>query len=91
MANKYSKAQNEQLIAAALDVLEESPIALTISDICVRRPSLAGQTSQKMSRILNELIEYGFVRKSVNKQTKRMMYMSVNQLTSQGYEDDSVD
>ena len=86
--NKYSAQQNEQLISAVLDVLEESSSALTISDICVRRPSLSGQTSQKMARVLNELIEYGFVRKSVNRQTKRMMYMSVNQLTKQGYDDD---
>lgn len=88
MSNKYSSAQNEQLIAAVVDVLEDSPVAMTISDICVRRPSLAGQTSQKMSRILNELIEYGLVRKSLNKQTKRMMYISVNQLVSQGYEEE---
>ena len=88
MSNKYSNTQNEQLIAAVVDVLEDSPVAMTISDICVRRPSLAGQTSQKMSRILNELIEYGLVRKSINKQTKRMMYISVNQLVSQGYEEE---
>jgi len=84
--SKYSKEQTQALTVAALDVLAESPNALTISDICARRISLQGQTTQKMARVLNELVEYGLVQKAKNK-AGRMLYMATAQLEEQGYTD----
>ena len=83
--SKYSTVQNQALSVTALDVLSESPIALSINDICVRRPSLQNQTTQKMARILNELVEMGLVQKTKSKSRGRMVYMATSQLESQGY------
>lgn len=84
--SKYSKEQTQALTVAALDVLAESPNALTISDICARRISLQGQTTQKMARVLNDLVEYGLVQKAKNR-AGRMLYMATAQLEEQGYTD----
>ena len=69
---------------AALDVLADSQQALTITDICSRRASLVNQTTQKMSRCLNDLVEMGVVKKAKNK-AGRMVYMATSQLENQGY------
>ena len=82
--SKYSKAQTQSLTLDAFDVLAESSTALTISEICVQRPSLIGQTTQKMARCLNELVEMGMVEKTKSK-SGRMLYMAVGQLQEQGY------
>lgn len=82
--SKYTKAQTQSLTLDAFDVLAESPTALTISEICVQRPSLIGQTTQKMARCLNELVEMGMVEKTKSK-SGRMLYMAVGQLQEQGY------
>ena len=82
--SKYTKAQTQAITLDALDVLNESPVALTISEICAQRGSLAGQTSQKMARCLNELVEMGMVEKTKSK-SGRMLYMAMSQLEGQGY------
>lgn len=88
--SKYSTAQTQEMTMHALDVLATYGIPMTISDICAHDITLAGATSQKMSRCLNELVEMGMVRKSQNKRTKRMMYMSVEALLEQGYDLDEL-
>lgn len=82
--SKYTKEQTQMLTLEALDVLAESETALTISEICVQRPSLINQTNQKMARCLNELVEMGMVKKTKSK-SGRMLYMSMSQLQRQGY------
>lgn len=74
--SKYSARTNGMLKLATIDVLNTYPQAMTISDICVRDMTLTGQTTQKMSRILNELVEMGIVRKAKSKKKKRMVYMA---------------
>lgn len=84
--SKYSKEQTTRIVMTALEVLQENSNALTINEICVQRPSLMGITNQKMARCLNELVDFGMVKKAKNKSTGRMMYMAVSQLEEQGYE-----
>jgi len=83
--SKYTKAQTQALTLAAMEVLADSQQALTVSDICARKISLQGQTTQKMSRCLNDLVEMGMVKKTKNK-AGRMVYMATSQLIEQGYE-----
>ena len=82
--SKYTVEQTQAITLEALDVLLESPIALNISEICVRSINLINQTPQKMARCLNELVEMGMVEKTKGKDG-RMLYMAVAQLVNQGY------
>lgn len=86
MKPKYTKDQNSELRVRALGVLAESPNALTIPEICAGDMGLMGQTSQKMARVLNELVEAGFVMKTSSKSKGRMVYAAVCQLEDQGYD-----
>lgn len=83
--SKYSKEQTQALTLAAFEVLADSKEALTVSDICARKITLNGQTTQKMSRCLNDLVEMGMVKKTKNR-AGRMVYMATSQLLEQGYE-----
>ena len=78
------KARNQMLEFETLAVLSESPIALTISEICERSFTLTGQTTQKMARILSNLVNMGLVRKTMSKGRKRMVYMSVAKMEELG-------
>ena len=82
--SKYSKETTQLLTMDAFDVLVESPVALTISEICVQRMTLMGQTSQKMARCLNTLVEQGLVEK-VKSKSGRMLYMARARLEEQEY------
>ena len=86
MKPKYTKDQNSELRVKALGVLAESPNAMTIPEICASDMGLMGQTSQKMARVLNELVEAGFVMKTKSKSKNRMVYAAVSQLEDQGYD-----
>jgi len=83
--SKYSKEQTQALTLAAFEVLADSKEALTVSDICSRKITLNNQTTQKMSRCLNDLVEMGMVKKTKNR-AGRMVYMATSQLLEQGYE-----
>ena len=63
---------------------------MTIDEICQTDISLAGITSQKMARSLNELVEAGFVMKTKSKSKNKMVYAAVSQLESQGYDIEKV-
>lgn len=71
--SKYTKLQTQEMTMTALDILNESPTALTISEICVQSPLLIGQTTQKMARCLNDLVEMGAIEKAKSK-SGRMLY-----------------
>lgn len=71
--SKYTKLQTQEMTMTALDILNESPTALTISEICAQSPLLINQTSQKMARCLNDLVEMGAIEKTKNK-SGRMLY-----------------
>ena len=90
MKPKYTKEQNSELRVRALGVLADSPNAMTIPEICAGDMGLMGQTPQKMARILNELVEAGFVMKTNSKSKSRMVYAAVCQLEEQGYDIEKV-
>lgn len=87
---KYTKDQNSELRVRTLGVLADSPNAMTIPEICAGDMSLMGQTPQKMARVLNELVEAGFVMKTNSKSKGRMVYAAVCQLEDQGYDIEKV-
>lgn len=78
------KARDQMLTFETLAVLDESIVALTISEIQERSMTLTGLTSQKMARILSELNKTGLVRKAQSKSRKRMVYMSVAKMEELG-------
>ena len=80
-----SKTQRQQYVFEVLHVLDESPVALNIEEISAHSLVLAGFSTQRMARFLSELVNMGLVRKSYNREQKRMTYMAVSQLETQGY------
>ena len=78
------KARDQMLTFETLAVLDESPIALTISEIQEKSMTLTGLTSQKMARILSELNKVGLIRKAQSKGRKRMIYMSIAKMEELG-------
>lgn len=84
--SKYSKQFTSQITFDTMEVLDESPEALTIKEICARRISLNNITSQKMARVLNHLVEMGLAKKAESKKNGRMMYKSVAVMEAQEYE-----
>ena len=82
--SRYTKAETQMIEFETLEVLANSPIALTISEIQERSLTLVGRTSQKMARVLSDLVEKGLVRKTQSKAKKRMVYMAVSQMEALG-------
>jgi predicted transcriptional regulator len=73
-SSRYTAAQNAALEVATLAVVTESERPLTIEEIQHCDMSLIGHSQQKMSRILNSLVDKGFVCKFQNKEKGRMVY-----------------
>lgn len=84
--SKYSKEFTSEIRVRALSVLADSPVPMTIEEICHTDTTLVGITPQKMARSLNELVEAGFVMKTKSKAKNRMVYAAVSQLEEQGYD-----
>ncbi len=82
--SKYSVEQNQQWSVAAMCVLSDATEALTGDQIRQSDLTLVNVTPQKMSRILGELVENGFVMKTKGKDGK-MRYKSVDVLVQQDY------
>lgn len=82
----YSVAQTQEMTMRALGVLAEQARPLTITEICQGDIALTNATPQKMARCLGELVDMGVIKRSQNKRTKRMMYVSVEALEKQGYD-----
>ncbi len=84
---KYTAEQESEFRFRILDILNEQEEAIDINEIKSQAPMLLGPLSyQKMSRILNYLIEMGLVRKAKHRATNRMVYKSVSKMVEQGYE-----
>lgn len=63
--SKYSKEQTQVMKVAIIEALTNPPTEefLSFDDIRARSFELKGATTQKMSRILSEMAEVGFVTK----------------------------
>lgn len=78
--SKYSVEQTQSISVAVFGVLAEAQRALTIPEIQGRDLSLVNQTSQKLSRVLNELVEAGFISKGFDKERGRVNYKIVGEV-----------
>lgn len=84
--SKYSKEFNNEIILRTIDVLHHSLVPMTISEICNNDMVLNGLTSQKMSKVLGELVKMGIAAKAKSKKLNRMVYISTEALEEQGYD-----
>lgn len=84
--SKYSTQQNSEFTVRCLEVLENSPEAMSIAQIQASDMVLKNTTSQKLSRILNHLVEFGVIKKSKDKVSGHMVYKSIKVMAEQGYE-----
>ena len=69
-----------------IDVLENSPEAMSIAEIQMSDIALRNVTSQKLSRVLSHLIEMGMAQKAKDKSSGHMVYKSTAVMKDQGYE-----
>lgn len=76
--SKYSAETNSRIKLAIFDALNNSTRSMTIPDICAASIELKNLTSQKMSRVLNDLVEMGFVKKAQSPEKKRMVYALID-------------
>jgi predicted transcriptional regulator len=83
--SKYSTEQNQAWRVAAMDVLSESTSGLTLDQIKEQNITLSPLTTQKLVRILNDLVEMGIVQKRHSKTQGRMIYMATSQLADNNY------
>lgn len=83
---KYTIEQSQEIMMRAFGALCDSDKPMTIDEIQQADLFLVSTTTQKMARVLNELVEKGVVAKTKSK-TKggRMVYMSIEVLEKQGY------
>lgn len=84
--SKYTTTQNSEFTTRCIDVLENSPEALTIDQIKQRDMVLNNLTTQKISRILSHMAEMGFVKKCKDRVSGHMIYKSTSVMMAQGYE-----
>lgn len=84
--SKYSKQQNSEFTMRCIEVLENSPEAMSIAQIQASDLVLRDITSQKISRILNNLVEFNIIKKSKDRVSGHMVYKSTNVMAEQGYE-----
>ncbi len=87
--SKYTPAQNQEWMMVAYNVLCESSESMTNEEIRHTDLSLTYVTQQKMSRLLNQLVEDGYILKSKGRDG-RTRYKAVEVLVSQGYDIDSM-
>lgn len=86
-ARKVSKEKEGEAKIRILDILLNSEESLNTDEIKLQDPFvLGGYTTQKLSRLLNSLIEMGLVRKSKSKSTNRLKYKAVAKMQEQGYD-----
>ena len=71
-----------------LGILNESEEAMTIDEIKSRDMILQPLTSQKMARLICNLIDMGFVRRGKSKSLGRMVYKAVAVMVRQGYKEE---
>lgn len=83
---KYSIELTQEIMMRAFSILSESSAPMTIDEIKQADIFLVNVTSQKISRVLSELCEKGFVKKTKSKSKNKMIYMSIEVLQKQGYD-----
>lgn len=84
---KYTVEQSQEIMMRAFGALCDSTTPMTIEEIQNADLFLISTTTQKMARVLNELVEKGVVVKTKSKaKGGRMVYMSIEVLEKQGYE-----
>lgn len=87
--SKFSVEKDSEFRFRILDIINESEEAISIAEIQAQDMTLTGLSSQKISKLLANLIEMGLVRKGKSKSRGgRMVYKSVSKLIEQGYEID---
>ena len=84
--SKYTPAQTQEITMHTLDVLANSDKPMTIQQICESDIFLINQTTQKMSRVLNELYEHNVIFKTKDRASGRMVYITGEALERQGYD-----
>ena len=84
--SKYSKQQNSEFTMRCIEVLENNPEAMSIAQIQASDLVLHNITSQKLSRVLNNLVEFGIIKKTKDKASGHMVYKSTTVMAEQGYE-----
>lgn len=83
---KYSIELTQEITMRAFAALSESNTPLTIDEIKQADLFLINITDQKISRVLSELCEKGFIKKTKSKSKNKMIYMSIEVLKDQGYD-----
>ena len=84
---KYTVEQSQEIMMRAFSALCDSQNPMTIDEIQQADLFLVSTTTQKMTRVLNELVEKGVVAKTKSKaKGGRMVYMSIEVLEKQGFE-----
>lgn len=81
---KYSKEQTQRWTVKAMIVLAEAQRDMTSKEIQQGDLELTGVTPQKMTRILNELVDKGLVMKSKGK-SGLMRYKATGTILKEGY------
>ena len=84
--SQYSADYNAEKKVAILDLLVRTGEAMSIDKMKSSDFALTDMTIQKMSRLLNELVEMGLVAKGKNYQTGRNIYKAISAMKEQGYE-----
>ena len=88
--DSYTTRINGELKMRVIDVLNEaSDFDLpTIEWIKCQDLSLQGYSTQKMSRILGDLVQMGLVRKGRSKSLGKMVYRLTSRMIEDGYKED---
>lgn len=85
--SKYTVEQSQEIMMRAFGALCDSDKPMTIDEIQQADLFLVSTTTQKMARVLNELVEKGVIVKTKSKaRGNRMVYMSIEVLEKQGYD-----
>lgn len=74
-SSKYSKEFNSQIRTSIFSVLAESGRSMTRDDIRVSLPSLSSVTPQKISSILTQMYNEGFIHKAKGTNGKMMYWI----------------
>lgn len=82
---KYTAEQDGQYKVEVLSILADKDCGISIAEIQAESIVLTGVTSQKIARILNNLVEMGLVQKAQSRATGRMKYMAVSRMLELGF------
>ena len=84
--HRPSPEKEEEYKMRILSILNESEEAITIDQIKSQDMILQLLISQKMARLISNLIEMGLVRKGRSKSLGRIVYKAIAVMVRQGYD-----